>query len=47
MKKYEIFVATDGCDSNKGTIDSPLATITEAQKRGRKYRYTHQIVINV
>ncbi len=47
MKKYEIFVATNGCDSNEGTVNSPLATITEAQKRGRRYRYTHQIVINV
>ncbi len=47
MKKYTLFVATNGNDKNKGTIDSPLATITEANKRARKYRYDHQIIINV
>ena len=37
MKKFEVFVAKNGNDSNTGAIDSPLATINAARKRVRKY----------
>lgn len=48
MKKYEIFVATNGCDSNEGTINSPLATIDEAQRRVQKYRELgYAITVNI
>ncbi len=48
MKKYQVFVATNGSDENDGSIGAPLATIEEAKKRVKKYRDTGaKITVNI
>lgn len=38
--QHAIFVSPSGADSNQGTLDSPIATLKEAQKRVRAARGT-------
>ncbi len=48
MKNYNIFIATNGCDKNDGSIESPLKTLEAAKKRIRKYRDSGmQVTVNI
>ena len=38
MKKYEIFVATNGNDQNDGSIEHPLASLEAAKRKARTLR---------
>ncbi|MBR2339435.1 MAG: right-handed parallel beta-helix repeat-containing protein [Clostridia bacterium] len=47
MKKYEIFVATNGNDQNDGSIEHPLASLEAAKRKARTLRGRGEIAVNI